>query len=108
MCDLNILTFEFAQQFNIMIAGYAECCSRYDHAHYQPKHCWDVWSTIHQIAYKDSCSTHWGIDGVAVSYLITKFVQQCAKLIVATVNIANDIERPVFAFQVVPQRFTRE
>ena len=37
-------------------------------------------------------------------YRIAKLLQQIDKLIEATMHIADDVERPVFMFQIVPKR----
>src|ERR1700733_3480409 len=90
-----------------MISCYAKGSSGRDRAHDESNHAGRIRSAIHKIACKYYFSTVRMTDAVApglVAYDVTEAREQLERFIEATVNVADDVERPGLVLLVVPER----
>jgi hypothetical protein len=91
-----------------MVSGNAERCSFIDHLHDQPQNFGNPGSAVNQITDEDCPASIWRGRRQAIFDLITELTEQCDQLLVTTVHVADDVERPMLVFQVVPKRLARD
>ena len=94
-----------------MIAGHAERSSCFDHAHDEPKHVRNLQPAIDQIAQENGLAPFRvpgsiAVRGGAVRALfdfIPEPFEQRSQFVKTPVHIADDVERPVFVLEVIPE-----
>ena len=92
-----------AQQFHIVIARNAVRATRFAHRHHNVQNIDHARPSIHQIAHKNRLAIL-VTPHAAVIRRVFQFLPASFQFVAAAVNIADDIERPVFAFAIIPQR----
>src|SRR5262249_18757432 len=76
------------------------------HTHYELEHVRNFWPAIDEITEEDDPPTFGMMNGrraVVCPKLVTEFCQQRMKLVKTTVHVADDVEWPVFVFEIVPK-----
>src|SRR5215467_6170946 len=94
-----------------MIAWNTKCRSFINHSHDEPQHFWNPRPAVYKITNKDSPSTIRRNCPSAFRAVLESIAEACkesGELIIAPVNITDDVKRPVFMLKVVPQRLTRD
>src|SRR5256885_10468662 len=90
-----------------MISCHAEGSSGCYRVHDESNHAGRIRSAIHKIAYKYDFSSVGMTDAVVpglIAYGITEAREQLERLIEATVDVADDVERPGLGLLVVPEK----
>src|SRR5580765_3699663 len=106
--DLDFFTPDCAHELDVMIAGNTESFAGFYHFLYQPDDLRNLRAAIHEIAHKDGPSSFRMVVNAIRIFCIGQLLEQLYKLVIAAVNIADDVERPVLMFQVVPERLARD
>src|ERR1700756_5300748 len=94
-----------------MVAGYTECRPRFNHTHHQCQNFGNLRPTINQVAEEDRLSAFGCYDlmrPTVLLYRIAKGRHQFAQFIEATVNVADDVERPMLGASVRPHRLPHD
>src|SRR5262250_1870602 len=94
-----------------MIAWNTKCRSFINHSHDEPQHLWSPRPAVYQITDKDSPSTIRRNCPSAFRVVLKSVAEACkesGELLIAPVNIADDVKWPVLMLEVVPQRLTRD
>jgi hypothetical protein len=88
-----------------MISGHAECSSSLHHPHYKPQNLHDFWPAINKITDKNCLATI-GRSDAKISAIrlnrVSQLMKQRIHFIETAVDVAKNVERPVFPLQVVP------
>src|SRR6516164_7541215 len=111
MRQLHVAPFQLPHQLHVVISGNAKRCSLINHSHHEPQHFGYLGSAIYQIADEDSPSTlRWNcLSGLRFFvHAISKLTKQSGELLIAPVNVPDDVEWPVLVFLVVPKRLSRD
>ncbi|RFC52734.1 MAG: hypothetical protein DVB22_000317 [Verrucomicrobia bacterium] len=105
MSDLDIAAAEFAHEFDVVIAGHAECGAAGDGVHDETEDVGGFRTAVDEIAEEqefaaggDPDSGGGGID------LVAEIPEERDEFIVAAMDIADDVERTVVVAPVVPER----
>ena len=110
--DLNVFSTQLSHQLDVVIARNTQRRPGRDHAHRQLQNLGNFWPPIHQIAKKNSFPALGRLRGVsrhaiAIGLLfdgITEVGQQIDQFVKTAMHVSNNVERPVFVLQIVPQR----
>src|ERR1700678_22470 len=87
-----------------MIAGHAQGGSAINHRPYQPQNFRRFWAAVDKIAQKNRLSSRRWHNAAFLCRVVAKLVQQFDQFVIATVNVANNIERPIVELPIIPKR----
>ncbi len=107
MSDLDVAAAQFAHQFRIVIARHGERGSRFRHAHDQLQNFRHLWPTIDEVAEKHCFAALRMMRvnrAVSRSDRVAELRQKRMQLVVAAMNVANDVEWSMIVFAIVPER----
>src|SRR5438270_12666061 len=104
MCDLDLLTPNSAHELNVMIARNAESRSSIDHSFHKLNDLWDFRPTIDQIPNENCFPSGWRLCSTVLISCIAELFQQLQQLVITTMDVADNVERPMLMVQIVPQR----
>jgi hypothetical protein len=91
-----------------VVAGNAQRRAGLDHRLHEPHAVDDPWATVNEVADEDRLAPL-GVRVCAVgSALVAELGEQLLELVVAAVNVADDVERPALLLAVVPERRARD
>src|SRR6266700_4592462 len=107
MRQLHVASFQLPHQLHVVIARNTKCCSFINHAHYEPQHFRNPRSAVDKITNEDSpsairrnCPSTFSL----ILKSIAELSKQSGELLIAPVDIPDDVKRPVFMLQIVPKR----
>jgi hypothetical protein len=100
--DLHISAAELLRQLDVVIAGDADGGAGLDHAHGEAEHRRDFGAAVDEVADEDRFATGGRNDAFAVG-LVAEASEETEQLVVAAVDVADDIEGAVFVLAVVPE-----
>ena len=115
--DLDIPAAQLAHQLHVVVARHAQRGPP-STIHHELEHLGNLRAAIHQVTQEDELATlGWRLGRAAdplssAAWLPTGFtcvaqliqLQQLHEFIVAPVNIADDVKRPVLVLEIIPQR----
>src|ERR1700757_2725144 len=94
-----------------MVAGYTKCRPRLNHTHHKFQNFRNFRPTINQVAEEDRLPAHECYDSmpsVVLLYRIAKGRHQFAQFIEATMNVTDDVKRPMLATPIGPHRLPHD
>src|SRR6185369_3277714 len=103
MRQLHVAPFQLPHQLHVVIARNTKGCSFINHAHYEPQHFRNFRSPIYKIANEDRPSTIRRNCPSTFSLTLESVAEvskQSGELLIAPVDIPDDVKRPVFMLQV--------
>ena len=105
MSDLHILSAQLSQQLHVVISRNAKRNSLCNHRHHKVQCLDDLGSTIDKIPKKQEFPI-WRRHYAAGrgSDLISQLLQQFDQLVITSMHVANDVERPAIILAIIPQR----
>src|SRR5262249_1791753 len=106
MCDLYVTAVQLLYELDIVVPGDGERGASVDHRHHESEHVGDSWPTVDQVADENRLGILGMTPDAAAILCITQLAEELLELGSASVNVADDIERPVVEFAVVPQRLS--
>ena len=102
MRDLNVLAPDFAHELHVMIAWHAQRRPRIHGFQHQPNHVGNFWPAINQVADKHELAPFRMFPSASRLLRVTQLAEQFDEFIKAAMHVANDVERPMLPFQIVP------
>jgi hypothetical protein len=102
--DLDIAAAEFAHEFDVVIAGHAECGAAGDGVHDETEDVGGFRTAVDEIAEEEELASGGDPDsGGGGIDLVAEIPEESDEFIVAAVDIADDVERSVVVAPVVPE-----
>src|SRR5262249_39606379 len=104
--QLHVAAFQFPDKFDVVITGDTERDAVTEHRHHQAPNVGSLPAAIHQVSDEDSFAAIGRRDSRtlrATFDLIAKLFEQRGEFVIATVDIADDVERTVLLLAVVPE-----
>src|SRR4051794_16303901 len=104
MRDLNLLAPDLAHEFGIVIARHTQRAPRLDRFHHQAHDLGTFGTAINEVAEKHELAPSRMTPGAARLLRIAQHAEQDDEFVVATMNVADDVEGTMLLLFVVPQR----
>src|SRR5712691_5658844 len=104
MGDLDVLTPDLANEFDIVIAGHTHRGSGVDRFYDQAHDLGGFGTAIHEVAEEHELASVRVTPRAARLFGVTQHVEQRGQFVVTSMDIADDVEGAVLMLSVIPER----
>src|SRR5207247_3672201 len=104
VADLDVTPRELSMEFQIVIAGNAECRSCTDHGHHYSQDVWDPRTAINEVAKEHRLTAGWMTPRAGSVCRVPEGAEQGFELSTTAMDVTDDVERSMLRPPIVPER----